>query len=86
MAAGNSINNKDKEIASNNTTELSQRALFVMVLLALQFGLQPLLTRKYTSPDITKSTVLLVQEVVKGFLALGMLILSGQASKAWQGR
>lgn len=50
---------------SSSSPPLDGRALFYMVLLAIQFGIQPILTRNYTAPGINKSTVILMQEAVK---------------------
>lgn len=44
-----------------------------MALLALQFGVQPILTRRFTSPEAARSTVVLAQELVKFFMATLML-------------
>ena len=61
-----------------------QQALFYMALLALQFGVQPLLTRRFTPPGITRSTVVLVQECLKLGMAGFMLYRSGQMSTAFR--
>jgi UDP-sugar transporter A1/2/3 len=65
---------------------LDERALFYMALLSVQFGVQPILTKTYSSPDINKSTVILVQEVLKFFIAFSMLNLSGSRETALKGR
>lgn len=52
---------------------LDGKALFYMGLLALQFGMQPSLTRQFTPTDINRSTVILVQELMKFGLAAFML-------------
>uniref|UniRef100_A0A7S2YRJ9 Sugar phosphate transporter domain-containing protein n=1 Tax=Entomoneis paludosa TaxID=265537 RepID=A0A7S2YRJ9_9STRA len=67
---------------------LDRTALFYMGLLALQFGIQPLLTRKFTPPGITRSTVILVQELLKFVMAFGMLQITNHggaraAMKGW---
>ena len=69
----------------NQQQPLSQQALLYMALLALQFGLQPILARKYTSPDVCKSTVLMVQEIVKFCIALTILQMSGSTKAALEG-
>lgn len=56
-----------------------------MSLLALQFGVQPILTRHFTPPTIVRSTVIVAQEVVKFFMAYGMLRLSDQSKSAMKG-
>lgn len=47
-----------------------------MSLLALQFGIQPMLVRKYTPQTIVRSSVVLVQELVKFGIA-GTIYFSG---------
>jgi hypothetical protein len=64
---------------------LDRRALFYMFLLAVQFGVQPILTRRYTPPGITRSTVVLMQEFVKFAIAGSMLQLSGATREALKG-
>jgi solute carrier family 35 (UDP-sugar transporter), member A1/2/3 len=71
------------------TSKISQafdrKALFYMFLLALQFGMQPLLTKRFTPIGICRSTVILVQEVLKFFMAVIMLGLSGSVQSALSG-
>lgn len=65
---------------------LDRKALLYMFLLALQFGMQPLLVRRYTSRGVTKSTVVLMQELIKFAMALFMLNSTGTlraATKGW---
>ena len=45
-----------------------------MTLLSIQFGIQPIVTQKYTSKTIIRSTVVFMQEVVK--LAIGIIGIS----------
>ena len=47
-----------------------------MSLLALQFGIQPILVRKFTPQTIVRSSVVLVQELVKFGIA-GAIYFSG---------
>jgi hypothetical protein len=47
-----------------------------MSLLAIQFGIQPILVRKFTPQTIVRSSVVLVQELVKFGIA-GAIYLSG---------
>jgi hypothetical protein len=47
-----------------------------MSLLALQFGIQPILVRKFTPQTIVRSSVVLVQEIVKFGIA-GAMYISG---------
>jgi len=70
---------------STAAPSLDGKAIFYMSLLAVQFGIQPVLTRTFTPQGITRSTVILVQEVLKFFIALVMLQLSGATKKAWAG-
>lgn len=43
----------------------SRKAIVYMGLLAIQFGIQPLLVRRFTAPSTIKSTVVLTQEIFK---------------------
>jgi len=52
------------------TSGLSPKAILFMILLSLQFGLQPLLVRRFTPPTINKSTVVFVQEIIKLVISL----------------
>jgi hypothetical protein len=63
-----------------------KKAIFYMFLLALQFGMQPTLTRRFTPEGITRSTVILMQEVLKFVLACTMLNLSGSTKSALTGK
>jgi hypothetical protein len=65
---------------------LDNQAILVMSLLALQFGIQPILTKRYTPPTVCKSTVILCQEVVKFALAAFMLHMSGGGKAALDGK
>ena len=47
------------------TAGLSPKAILFMSLLSLQFGLQPLLVRRFTPTTINKSTVVFTQEIIK---------------------
>ena len=53
-----------------------------MGLLALQFGIQPIVTKQYTSPEIIKSTVIFTQEIVK--LLIAMIGISLNTSTKWK--
>jgi hypothetical protein len=64
---------------------LDGKAIFYMCLLAVQFGIQPVLTRTFTPPGITRSTVILVQEVLKFVIAFTMMQLSGATRVALKG-
>lgn len=56
-----------------------------MTLLAFQFGLQPILSKKYTPTNINKSSVIFMQEIIKFIIALCMLLLNGQLKSAIKG-
>jgi UDP-sugar transporter A1/2/3 len=71
---------------SNSGQQLSFPAIISMALLAIQFGIQPLVTKRYTSPAIIKSTVILLQEVVKLIIAvIGISLSSSGWSKVTAG-
>jgi hypothetical protein len=59
-----------------SASSLSYPAIISLTLLALQNGLQPILTKQYTAPGINRSTVILVQEVLKGAMAYALLYLT----------
>ena len=63
---------------------LGPDALVVMLmsLIALQFGLQPILTRKFTPKTINRSTVVFAQDIIKFFMAAAALNITGGWSKA----
>lgn len=67
------------------TPTLDGKSIFYMVLLAIQFGVQPILTRRYAPNGIIRSTVILMQEGVKFFIALAFLSLSGNLNTALKG-
>ena len=54
-----------KQPSQQHESGLSPTAIAYMSLLALQFGIQPILVRKYTPQTIVRSSVVLVQELVK---------------------
>jgi hypothetical protein len=76
-------------LASSKKTKpaagLDHKALLYMGLLALQFGIQPLLTRKFIPKGICGSSVILAQEVVKFGLAYFMLTVSGAKKSSLAG-
>lgn len=67
------------------TPSANGKALVCMILLTVQFGCQPMLTRTFTPSSICKSTVILVQEIIKFVLAMGMLLMSGEFKSAVKG-
>ena len=70
-----SVSSSSSEIVTNKDV-LSPMAVLCMSLLAIQFGIQPILVRRYTPQTIVRSSVILVQEVVK-FIIAGGIYLSG---------
>lgn len=66
----------------------SQKSLVYCSLLALQFGLQPILSNKFTAPGASKTSLVIATEVAKIVIAL-FSILSGpkeeieQIKKNW---
>ena len=63
-----------KPPSSSGDGRLSFNAIVFMSLLALQFGIQPIVTQRFTSKMIIKSTVIFMQEVVK--LIIGVVGIS----------
>lgn len=57
---------------SKQDASLTPTAITCMALLALQFGIQPILVRKFTPQTINRSSVVLIQEVVKFGIAGSM--------------
>jgi len=57
-------------------------AWYCLGLLAIQFGCQPLLTKKFTPKNIIRSTVVLAQDAMKIILCFSMLILTGAWSES----
>ncbi|KAL9179637.1 hypothetical protein ACHAXT_008927 [Thalassiosira profunda] len=65
---------------------LSYKAILFMSLLALQFGVQPIVTQRFTSKAITKSTVIFMQEVTKLVIgATGMTLGKAKWSEVTAG-
>ena len=52
---------------------------------AVQFAMQPLLTRWYAPPNLPKAEMVLACELLKGVLALAMLVSSGKLRTATRG-
>jgi len=68
--------------SGSNGGALSLQAIWYMFLLALQFGVQPILTRKFTPTTVCRTTVIIAQEATKFCLGLFMLITSGNFKSA----
>ncbi|EED95628.1 hypothetical protein THAPSDRAFT_16344, partial [Thalassiosira pseudonana CCMP1335] len=67
---------------SKQDASLTPTAITCMALLALQFGIQPILVRKFTPQTINRSSVVLIQEVVK-FVILSCIHLHYQISNSY---
>ena len=68
---------------SSSGTSLSPLALWYMLLLAIQFGSQPILTRMFTPKTITRSTVVMMQDVVKVVLSFILMMVTRNAPTVW---
>eukprot|EP00429_Kryptoperidinium_foliaceum_P009738 CAMPEP_0176004480 /NCGR_PEP_ID=MMETSP0120_2-20121206/1715_1 /TAXON_ID=160619 /ORGANISM="Kryptoperidinium foliaceum, Strain CCMP 1326" /LENGTH=416 /DNA_ID=CAMNT_0017337163 /DNA_START=46 /DNA_END=1293 /DNA_ORIENTATION=+ len=79
-----SISTHSKPLQSALVGALPRSSLYLGAL-AVQFGVQPLLTKSYTPTSIVRSTVILAQDFVR-FCTCGLLLLaSGSWSSAVQG-
>jgi len=74
LSNGSSSPKQQQPPSASSGGGLSYKALFFMSLLALQFGIQPIVTQQFTSKTIIKSTVIFTQEVVK--LIIGVVGIS----------
>ena len=72
-------------MTDQNAKPLDKKAILYMLLLSLQFGLQPVFTRKFTPPTVNRSSVILMQETVKFGMAYFMLHMSGGKKTAFDG-
>lgn len=79
-SASNAVASAPAVPAVTNKDALSPIAIVCMSLLAVQFGIQPILVRRYTPQTIVRSSVVLVQEVVK-FVIAGGIYLSGTSKE-----
>ena len=59
---------------------LSMKAIVYMTLLALQFGIQPIVTKQFMSKSVIKSTVILAQEIVKLLIGIVGICLGARTS------
>ena len=59
--------------AATNARESSAKSLVYLGLLALQFGLQPVLARRFVAPGAIKSVLILSSNALKIALSLGTL-------------
>eukprot|EP00591_Stephanopyxis_turris_P010810 CAMPEP_0195506952 /NCGR_PEP_ID=MMETSP0794_2-20130614/482_1 /TAXON_ID=515487 /ORGANISM="Stephanopyxis turris, Strain CCMP 815" /LENGTH=455 /DNA_ID=CAMNT_0040633439 /DNA_START=55 /DNA_END=1422 /DNA_ORIENTATION=+ len=74
-----------KTAIAASSSAVNVEGLFYMFLLALQFGLQPVLTKRFTPQTVNRSTVVMAQDVVKFFMAGAFLVLSGNWGAAVSG-
>ena len=73
-------------MATPSKHTLSYPAIISLTLLAFQNGLQPILTRHYTEPGINRSTVVIIQEIVKGAMAYALLVITAKRKEnVWKG-
>lgn len=86
---GGGGNEEYRFIASLSTLfdgiQKNAHSLAFMVLLALQFGLQPILTKKFTPKTVNRSTIVLTQEMVKFIVSGCILLFTGTWSDAFSG-
>jgi UDP-sugar transporter A1/2/3 len=66
----------------NHKMSDSTKAVFYCSLLALQFGLQPLLASSFTSPAVTKSSVVISTEVGKIIIGTISLLAEPESVRA----
>jgi len=67
-------------------SNLTPQALFYMLLLSFQFGLQPVLVRRFTDENINRTSVVMMQECIKFVLCFIILGVRGEihnATKGW---
>lgn len=57
------------------------KSLFYCTLLALQFGLQPLIASKYTAPTISKTSIVIGTEIGKILIALASIVGESEKEK-----
>jgi len=73
--------------ADGSSGGLSYRAIVAMSLLAIQFGIQPIVTRQFTSRAIIRSTVVFMQEAVKLVIGVAGISLGkarwGDVAEGW---
>lgn len=67
------------------TSTISGEAGIYLALLALQFGIQPILMQRYAPVGIIRSSVVIMQEVTKFIIAGSILLFHQSWSSAVQG-
>lgn len=71
----------------DSSEKLSGKAFLYLVLLAVQFGCQPILTRQFAPSGVNRSTIVLMQELVKFVMAFAFLIMTGGATQeSWKSK
>jgi len=70
LSNGSSSSNSSSPVKPSSSNSLSYKAIIAMFLLALQFGIQPVVTKQFTSKTIIKSTVIFTQEAVKLYICV----------------
>jgi len=70
---------------ATSSNALTPRALFYMALLAVQFAVQPILTKKYLPKDADLKNVVIATEILKIFLGSTMLSIGSARGQAGEG-
>ena len=86
FSSASSLPISSKVISLTPSIAGSYEAFFYMVLLALQFGLQPVLTKRFTPKTINRSTVVMAQDITKFVMASIVIVLTGGWASAVDGR
>ena len=61
------------------------QALFWVSALALQFGLQPILSMTFVGKEVNRAAAIVVQELLKILFCFGFMLLSGTAGVSLRG-
>ena len=92
LALPNHLSTRTKQSTTTTTTQTHAVALpairtssMYLALLAVQFGIQPLLTKAFTPRGIIRSTVIIAQDFLRFTTCFLVLRLSGNWSTAIQG-
>lgn len=70
--------------AGSQARPMTAEGILYLALLAIQFGMQPLLYKEFMAKDVDKGSIVLACEVIKFVLASTMLVTSGSAAKAFE--
>ncbi|KAJ1490196.1 hypothetical protein T484DRAFT_1777724 [Baffinella frigidus] len=70
----------EEQAAEQVRRSSARRGLFFGGLLALQFGVHPILVREFVSSDVHVSSTVLLQEAVKLCLSIGLFLLDSSAN------